>query len=417
MQECFFSSRRLSSGKCIYGAKPRSRFYDAENRLINARNYAASPVTGSLKIDFVYDYQSRRVRRTLSTYTSGAWGVTDDRKFVYQDWNVVAELNPTSNVLLMAYTWGLDLSQSLDGAGGVGGLLAVTTISPSAANFFAAYDGNGNVSEYINSTGAIEAHFTYDPFGQTTVATGTNLSRFVYRFSTKYEEPQIGLYYYGLRYYNPSTGRWPNRDPIEEQGGVNLYGFVGNDSVNAADLFGLKTIKLNVTYDDSYSGEVVDAANRLKTSIEARLKKCCTEFQKACDVSVELNFSNIVSLPRPKKYVTINDLNKVTHYLDKSDGTPVIFTNVVNPDETGVAGVGVPGGLVLGQNSPEETGPHEMGHVAKARYPTRLTFWRKRVVPNPKPIHNPDSDYLMYYTQNSGKVDCEYCTKMEGLAK
>jgi len=226
-----------------------------------------------------------------------------------------------------------------------------------------------------------------------------------------------GVRYYGLRYYNPSTGRFINRDPIEEQGGVNLYGFVGNDGINAVDPFGLKTIKLNVTYDDSYSGEVVDAANRLKTSIEARLKKCCTEFQKACDVSVELNFSNIVSLPRPKKYVTINDLNKVTHYLDKSDGTPVIFTNVVNPDETGVAGVGVPGGLVLGQNSPEETGPHEMGHVAKARYPTRLTFWRKRVVPNPTPMHNPDSDYLMYYTQNSGKVDCEYCTKMEGLAK
>lgn len=37
----------------------------------------------------------------------------------------------------------------------------------------------------------------------------------------------------------PETGRWPNRDPIEERGGLNLYGFVGNDGVNRWDLLGL----------------------------------------------------------------------------------------------------------------------------------------------------------------------------------
>jgi RHS repeat-associated protein len=44
--------------------------------------------------------------------------------------------------------------------------------------------------------------------------------------------------YYGYRYYDPITGRWPSRDPIEEEGGVNLYGFVGNDSVNLIDILG-----------------------------------------------------------------------------------------------------------------------------------------------------------------------------------
>ena len=48
-----------------------------------------------------------------------------------------------------------------------------------------------------------------------------------------------GLYYYGYRYYDPETGRWLNRDPIEEQGGYNLYGFVANDGVNAIDVIGL----------------------------------------------------------------------------------------------------------------------------------------------------------------------------------
>ncbi len=45
--------------------------------------------------------------------------------------------------------------------------------------------------------------------------------------------------YYGYRYYDPKTGKWPSRDPIEEEGGMNLYGFVGNDAISAWDALGL----------------------------------------------------------------------------------------------------------------------------------------------------------------------------------
>jgi RHS repeat-associated protein len=45
---------------------------------------------------------------------------------------------------------------------------------------------------------------------------------------------------YGYRYFDPNTGRWPSRDPIEEEGGVNLYGFVGNDGVDKVDVLGLQ---------------------------------------------------------------------------------------------------------------------------------------------------------------------------------
>ena len=48
-----------------------------------------------------------------------------------------------------------------------------------------------------------------------------------------------GVRFYGYRYYDPVTGRWPSRDPIEERGGMNLYGFVGNDGVNGWDYLGM----------------------------------------------------------------------------------------------------------------------------------------------------------------------------------
>ena len=51
------------------------------------------------------------------------------------------------------------------------------------------------------------------------------------RYSTKYIDAEAGLYYYGYRFYSPVLRRWLNRDPIEERGGLNLYGFCGNNAV------------------------------------------------------------------------------------------------------------------------------------------------------------------------------------------
>jgi RHS repeat-associated protein len=52
---------------------------------------------------------------------------------------------------------------------------------------------------------------------------------------------QVGVTFYTYRYYDPVTGRWPSRDPIEEEGGINLYECVKNDGVNRWDLLGLQT--------------------------------------------------------------------------------------------------------------------------------------------------------------------------------
>jgi integrase/recombinase XerD len=53
------------------------------------------------------------------------------------------------------------------------------------------------------------------------------------------DEETVRVAGYTYRYYDPVTGRWPSRDPIQEKGGINLYGFVGNNGLNRVDVLGL----------------------------------------------------------------------------------------------------------------------------------------------------------------------------------
>ncbi len=205
--------------------------WGAENRLLSIE--PAIPQSGDKKVENVYDGQSRRVRKTVSTY-NGSWSVTKDEKFLYDGWNLAAAYNPGNNALLRTCTFGLDLSGSLQGAGGVGGLLAIDDGAAHAYTF----DANGNVSEVLDNSGSVVAHYEYDPFGNTMTVSGGYAAVNVYRFSTKYQDDESGFYYYGHRFYSPELGRWPSRDPIEEQGGENLYGFVANNPVNLIDLLG-----------------------------------------------------------------------------------------------------------------------------------------------------------------------------------
>ena len=145
-----------------------------------------------------------------------------------------------TNALVRAYTWGLDASGSMQGAGGVGGLLMVN--AGSGGVHFPAYDLNGNVMGLVNATnGIISAKYEYGPFGEVFCSVGDMAKVNPFQFSTKYTDSETDLVYYGYRYYSPALGRWLSRDPIEEQGGLNLYGFVKNDPVNYVDVIGRQT--------------------------------------------------------------------------------------------------------------------------------------------------------------------------------
>ncbi|MDZ4199028.1 MAG: RHS repeat-associated core domain-containing protein, partial [Kiritimatiellia bacterium] len=203
--------------------------WDGENRLVAVTN-------GSIVVLNSYDAQSRWVRKQVLENGSPA----TDVRFLYDGWSLTRSVTLSNDgASTNFYTWGLDLSQSVQGAGGVGGLLSVT-ISTSSTNqtYSTCFDANGNISEYLDlGTGGIAAHLEYDAFGRTIVSTGTAPCAF--GFSTKYEDAETGLLYYGYRFYSPELGRWPSRDPIGEVGGNNLYACCRNDLNNRIDLRGL----------------------------------------------------------------------------------------------------------------------------------------------------------------------------------
>ncbi|HEY4299945.1 MAG TPA: hypothetical protein VGM73_03660, partial [Candidatus Didemnitutus sp.] len=183
--------------------------YDAENRLVEMENVSSAIGTGMIattdarKLVFVYDYRGRRVEKKVyggwngSAYTGSA---LSDTRYLYDGWNLVAELGSTGTTVTRSYTWGLDVTGDLDAAGGVGGLLQIHDYAnagpggSSGNTYWPAYDGNGNVAALYNSvsSGAFAVAYEYDPYGNylRTDKSGSDsvMANNPFRFSTKYAD-------------------------------------------------------------------------------------------------------------------------------------------------------------------------------------------------------------------------------------
>jgi RHS repeat-associated protein len=217
--------------------------WDGENRLTKIESKSSAPTASKCRLQMTYDWQSRRTEKVVHTNNGAGYVGQYTNRFVYDGWNLVAELGP-DGTLLRSHVWGLDASGTLQGAGGVGGLLAtVIHTGIHAGTYFPSYDGNHNVAAYVSaSSGEVVARYNHGPFGELIGTSGPMAREFNFLFSTKYYDWETGFYYYGYRYYDPSTGRWLSRDPIREKGGVNLYGFVRNNPANRLDRLGFATI-------------------------------------------------------------------------------------------------------------------------------------------------------------------------------
>jgi RHS repeat-associated protein len=141
----------------------------------------------------------------------------------------------------VSYTRGNDLSGSLEGTGGIGGLLARSSGYYYGTWTYHAYyhaDNVGNITCMLDGDQTIVASYRYDPFGNTISQSGALADDNTHRFSSKEFMGTSGLYYFLYRFYDSGMQRWINRDPTAERGGLNLFEFASNRPVSALDPFG-----------------------------------------------------------------------------------------------------------------------------------------------------------------------------------
>ena len=225
---------------------------------------------GALRVQNAYDHRNRRIRKTVQRLSVSVaqppappveireWQTLETHTFVWDGNNIVLEKVEFADgtIRTFEYFWGLDKSGTEQGAGGVEGLLAV---SMNGVFYIPCYDHNGNIVLYVSETGATAAQYTYDPYGNIIESSGPLADEFSFGFSTKYHDRVIGMIGYQERVYFPVLGRWLNRDPIEEEGGENLYCFVMNVPSWYFDFGGMHTFEytdLGWSYADVYSGKL-----------------------------------------------------------------------------------------------------------------------------------------------------------------
>jgi len=248
----------------------RNFAYDDENQLISV--WVANGWSNS----FAYDGLLRKRIEKDYAWNGSTWIETNEVHFIYDGYLVLQERyydpqHPTDIPLdSITYTRGEDLSGTLQGAGGIGGLLARTDMgqwigNDANANAYYISDGRGNIIGLVNTNGWRVAHYKYDPYGNLLAESGPLAGANKYRFSSQEWDSPAGLYYYLYRFYDPNLQRWVNRDPLCEKGfetlvkrrfmadarynpniqdyaeymeGPNLYEFVTDDPLNHFDSIG-----------------------------------------------------------------------------------------------------------------------------------------------------------------------------------
>lgn len=238
--------------------------WDGADRLtaVESSPAAISADLPKVKVTFQYDWMGRRYAKNSYPWTGSAFAANPDKTtlFWWDGWNLLREATynvtawsgstPTAATFVSEtrYHWGLDLSGTPGGAGGVGGLVGIATRlagQTASAPLFPAYDGNGNVVALIDQNGAEKAAYEYDPYGRLLRASGTSAEANPFRFATKYYDSETKLVYYNERYYSPETGRFLGQDPIREGGGPNLYAYTRNNPANSVDVLGRFTFSMS----------------------------------------------------------------------------------------------------------------------------------------------------------------------------
>ncbi|OGS20460.1 MAG: hypothetical protein A2252_10525 [Elusimicrobia bacterium RIFOXYA2_FULL_39_19] len=109
--------------------------------------------------------------------------------------------------------------------------------------FYYHYDSLGSMSAVTNSSGTVTNTYRYDPFGNLMNSTGKNgRYSFVGAFGVE-NDGMSGLFHMGARYYDPTIGRFIQRDSVhgfvDDPLTLNRYTYCSNNPINYIDPKGL----------------------------------------------------------------------------------------------------------------------------------------------------------------------------------
>ncbi|MCK5612960.1 RHS repeat protein [Candidatus Pacearchaeota archaeon] len=188
-------------------------YYDCENRLLDVNDKATSnPV-----VSYGYDYQGRRISKTVSGGTT---------KYCYDGDQVIAEYNG-SDTLLRKFVYGLGIDEPI----------CMIDVPGGNKVYYYHFDGLGSVIALSNVNSVIVERYSYDVFGEPNRISDVNNP---YYFTGRRYDSEAGLYYYRARYYDPNIGRFLQTDPIGYDDGLNMYRYCFNNPLDLVDPDGKK---------------------------------------------------------------------------------------------------------------------------------------------------------------------------------
>jgi RHS repeat-associated protein len=188
--------------------------WDGANRLV-AINYTGF----TTRSEFSYDGLNRVAKIVEKTGAT----INSTRKFVWCGQEKCEFRDPSDAVTLRLYSQGQ---------------YAATTA------YFYTRDHLGSIREMFTGGGTVVARYDYDPYGRSTTILGTTPTDMNFTGLYRHSKSNLDLAVY--RAYDPDFGRWLSRDPIAEDGGLNLYGYATNSPACSIDPLGLRDVFVTI---------------------------------------------------------------------------------------------------------------------------------------------------------------------------